>query len=117
MKELTCIVCPNGCHLIVDDNLNVSGNICNRGKEFALQELSNPQRTITTTCKTKFIDIPVVPVKTDGTINKDLIQDVVKEINKITIEEKLGIGDIVIKNVLNTGVNIVMSSNILKEEK
>lgn len=116
MKELTCIICPNGCHLEVDEALNVSGNMCNRGKEFALQELTNPQRTITSTCKTKFINVPVVPVKSDGTINKDLIKDVVKEINKTIIEEKLGIGDIVIKNVLNSGVNIVVSSNILKEE-
>ena len=115
MKELTCIICPNGCQLTIDADLNVSGNMCDRGKQFALQEIQNPQRTITTTCKTKFIGYPVVPVKSDGTINKDLIKDVIKEINKITISDKLGIGDIVIENVLNTGVNIVLSSNILKE--
>ena len=24
MKELICIVCPKGCHLKIDENLNVS---------------------------------------------------------------------------------------------
>ena len=116
MKELTCIICPNGCRLIVDDDLNISGNLCNRGEQFAKQELTNPQRSITSTCKTKFINVPVVPVKTDGTIAKDLIKEIVKEINKVTIIERLGIGEIVIENVLNTGVNIIMCTNILKEE-
>ena len=31
MKELICIMCPKGCHLTVDDELNVTGNTCPRG--------------------------------------------------------------------------------------
>lgn len=115
MKELTCIVCPNGCRLTIDDDLNVTGNICKRGEEFAKQELTNPQRSVTSTCKTSFIDYPVVAVKTDKTVNKDMVKDVIKEINKITIDSRLGIGEIVIKDVLKTGVNVVLCTNDLKE--
>ena len=116
MKELTCIICPNGCHLLIDDELNVTGNICNRGVGFAKQELTNPQRSVTTTVKTTFKNNPVVPVKTSGTVNKDLVIKVVEEVNKITVSNKLGINDIVIKNVLNTGVDVIMCSNALMEE-
>ncbi|MDO4940716.1 MAG: DUF1667 domain-containing protein [Erysipelotrichaceae bacterium] len=115
MKELTCIICPNGCQLVIDDNLNVTGNMCNRGSEFAKQELSNPQRSVTTTCKTTFKDNPVVPVKTNGTVNKDLVKDIVKEVNKVTIDKHLNIGDVVIKNVLNTDVDIIICTNAIKE--
>ena len=46
MKEFTCIICPRGCLLKVDDNMNVTGNTCPRGKDYAISELTNPVRTI-----------------------------------------------------------------------
>ena len=115
MKELTCIICPNGCSLQIDDDLNVSGNICLRGKEFAINEIKDPKRTLTSTCKTSFKDVPVIAVKTDGEIRKDDIIKVMSEINKITVNSRMKIGDVVIKNVLNSGVNIVISSDALME--
>ena len=38
MKEIICIVCPNGCTLNVEKNgeeITVTGNKCKRGEEFA----------------------------------------------------------------------------------
>jgi len=115
MKTFTCIICPNGCSLSVDDNLNVTGNTCKRGLEFAIQEINDPKRSITSTVKTSFKEIPVMPVKSDGPIKKDLILDCIKEINKVLIKDKLEIGSVVLKNILNTGVNIILTSNKLKE--
>lgn len=117
MRELVCIVCPNGCKLTIDDDLNVTGNLCNRGKDFAINEIKDPKRTVTSTCKTAFKDVPVVAVKTDGEVKKDLVKKVIEEINRITIDSRMKIGDVVIKNVLNSGVNIIISSNRLTEEK
>ena len=51
MKELICIICPRGCHLTVDDELNVSGNTCPRGAVYAKQELTHPTRTLTSTVR------------------------------------------------------------------
>ena len=45
-KELTCIVCPRGCRLTIDDNLNVTGNSCPRGAQYAKDEMTNPKRMI-----------------------------------------------------------------------
>lgn len=117
MRELTCIVCPNGCSLTVDDDYNVTGNLCPKGKEFALNEIKDPKRVVTSTCKTSFLDIPVVAVKTDGEVRKDDVIKVIKEINSVTINTKMKIGDTVIKNVINSGVNVVISSNALMEDK
>ena len=117
MREFVCIVCPNGCSLTVDEDLNVSGNLCPRGKKFAIDEITDPKRTITSTCKTVFKDAPVVAVKTDGEIRKEDMHKIIEEINKVTIVERMNIGDVVIENVLNSGVNVVISSNILIKEK
>ena len=44
MFELTCILCPNGCSLIVnydaDGNIKVTGNKCKRGGNFAFDEMA-----------------------------------------------------------------------------
>ena len=115
MKQITCIVCPNGCLLSIDDNLNVSGNLCPKGKEFAVNEIKDPKRTLTSTCKTVFKDVPVISVKTDKEIRKDDVLKVMEEINKVVIDKRMKIGDIVISDVLNSGANIVISSNVLME--
>lgn len=117
MKELICIVCPNGCKLNIDDNYNVSGNLCPKGKEFAINEIKDPKRTVTSTCKTIFKDTPFIAVKTDGEVRKDDVKKVIGEINKTVIDKRMPIGSIVINNVLNSGVNIILSSNELMEEK
>ena len=116
MKELTCIICPNGCSLSIDNELNVTGNLCPRGKEFAINEIKDPKRSITSTCKTVFKDIPVIAVRSDSEVKKDDVKKVIEEINRITIDKRLPIGEIIIKNVINSGVNIILSSNALMEE-
>ena len=42
MKELICIVCPRGCHLKVDAELNVTGNACPRGIVYGKKEVTAP---------------------------------------------------------------------------
>ena len=115
MRKIVCIVCPNSCELNVDDEMNVSGNLCPRGKEFALQEVSDPKRTVTTVCRTVFEDHPFVPVKSDGEIPKTLVKEAVREAGRHVVERRLSIGETEIENILDTGVNIVLCTNELKE--
>ena len=42
VKNLICIVCPKGCHLTIDENMNVSGNSCKRGEISAKNEVTHP---------------------------------------------------------------------------
>lgn len=114
MKELTCIVCPRGCHLVIDDNLNVSGNFCKRGENYAKNEIRRPMRSISSTVIIKSNIINRLPVKTSDNIPKDKIFEVMKEINKVIVSAPINVGDIVIKNVLNLGVDIVSCRTILE---
>lgn len=119
MKEMTCIVCPNGCRMIIDDTGNeikVSGNKCKRGHDFALSELTHPMRTICSTVRTIFEEVPVVPVRVSKEIPKEKMFDIMKEINKVVVKERKQTGDVVIKNVLGTGADVIITSNVLKGE-
>ena len=116
--EMTCIVCPNGCALTVEKNgeeITVSGNRCKRGEAFAKAELTRPMRTICSTVKTVFPDVPVLPVRTSSEIPKDKIFAVMEEINKVTVRERIHSKDIIIHNVLNLNADIIATSSLLTE--
>ena len=112
MKELTCIVCPRGCRLKVDDNMEVSGNACPRGKIYAINELTHPTRTITSSIRVTNRPYTLVSVKTDKPIPKDKMFDVMKEIDKLTVEAPTIIGQVVKANILGLDSNIIITKNI-----
>ena len=112
MKELTCIVCPRGCRLVIDDDLNVTGNSCPRGAQYAKDELTNPKRMITSIVRVKNRENTVCSVKTSTSIPKGMIFDVMNEIDKVRVTAPTKIGDVAIKNVLNTGADIIITKNI-----
>lgn len=114
-ETLTCIICPNGCTLSVE-KLNgewlVQGNLCPKGKGFAITEMTSPMRTICTTVRTIYKDMPRLAVRTDKEIPKNKIFSIMEEINKIILECRVYNGDIIIENILNTGANIIATSNM-----
>lgn len=119
MQELTCIVCPNGCTLRVEEQPKggyaVSGQRCKRGDAFALEELTAPKRVICSTVRTVWPHIPVVPVRLSAPIPKEQIFPVMAEINKVLVTLPTGRGHAVIQNVLGLGVDVIVTSNILRE--
>ena len=112
MKELTCIVCPRGCRLVIDDELNVTGNSCPRGAIYAKDELTNPKRMITSIMRVKNRKDTVVSVKTSTSIPKGMIFEVMEEINNVGVDAPTHIGDVAIKDVLGTGADIIITKNI-----
>lgn len=113
-RLLTCIVCPRGCQMKVtlsDDGAveGVEGNFCKRGVVYANDECTNPKRTITSTVRCK--NGEVVSVKTDRTVPKSMMMQVMAEINSAVAEDSVRIGDIIIENVCETGANVVATSN------
>ncbi len=118
MKEFNCIGCPRGCLLRVEEEngeFTVSGNSCENGRKFAVSEMTEPKRTICSTVKTVFADVPVLPVRVSADIPKDKIFDVMREINSVTLDKRISGGDAVIENVLGLGVDVISTSNVLNE--
>ena len=112
VKELTCIICPRGCRLTIDENNNVAGNTCPRGKDYAISEMTNPVRTITSSVRVVNREDTLVSVKTSGPIPKGKIMEVMAEINTNAVKAPIKIGDIAKKDILGLGVDIVVTKNI-----
>lgn len=111
---MTCVACPRGCTITVEydgtEVHSVTGNVCKRGEEYARTEIVNPTRNIASTVKVNGGVHPVVPVKTERPIPKTMIFDVMREINKATVNAPVAIGQVIIPDVLGTGVNIVATN-------
>lgn len=109
--KLTCIMCPMGCSLEVTKvggEYKVTGNNCVRGERYGLEEVSQPKRMVTTVAKTK---TGYVSVKTTVPVDKKRVQDVVREIAKIELDNPK-FGDVVIKNVLGLNADVVVTSGM-----
>jgi len=91
----------------------VEGNKCEKGKEFAEAEVTNPTRTLTTTVRTKFPGVPVISVRTDGEIPKDSLMLAMQELSEVVVSTELGCGDIVLEDVAETGVSVIVTSSAL----
>lgn len=123
-EDLICINCPMGCNLEVtyDDKkiIEVKGNTCKRGIQYAETEIFHPERIVTTTVRVLGAAIPFVPVKTGKTVPKELTFDVVKRACKVSLRAPVKVGDIVVKNILGTGVDLIATrslSSLSKEPK
>jgi len=118
MKEITCIVCPNGCKLCVekeDGEYIVTGQKCKRGITFAVQEMEDPRRVLCTTVKTCYKEIPRLSVRTDGEIQKHLIQPLMKKLRKIVVKEPVTVGEIIEENVFDSGINIIATTSLKQQ--
>ena len=114
MTDLICIVCPKGCHLKVDEEngYKVTGNGCPRGAVYGEKELVNPTRVITSTVRVEAETARRVPVQTNGDIPKGKIYDIMDELTKVTAKAPVNVGDVVIKDVLGLGVDIVATKKV-----
>ena len=119
MKELVCIVCPNSCQLQArqtpDGGWEITKHTCKRGERFGIAEMTNPTRTLTTTVRTVCAALPVLPVRTDGEIPKSALHMAMTEINNIIVHPPLRRGEAVIKNLLNTGVDLIATADLIDE--
>lgn len=112
----TCIVCPLSCQvdLVEEDGeiLEVKGNHCNLGEDYAIVEFTNPVRILTTTVRVVDGALPVLPVRSDEPVPKGLMKDIVKALNAVRVKAPIRCGNIICENVLDTGINIVASRDL-----
>lgn len=114
-REITCIVCPKGCQMIVnniDGQYTVEGNNCIRGVKYGVDEVTNPKRMVTSTVRLEGAYLNMLPVKTSSSIPKNLVFEIMKILSTIKVTAPVKVGDIIAKNVLDTGVDIVSTKTI-----
>ncbi len=111
-KNMICICCPKGCHLTYKDG-EVTGNSCLRGLNYGKQEATNPTRIVTSTVEVNSKDVKVIPVKTNAPVPKNMIFKVMEEINKVKVNPPIAMNQVIIKDVLSLGVDIIATKEYL----
>ena len=114
MQNLTCIVCPIGCSLVIKNetsinDLSITGNRCPRGDAYAREEILAPKRTVTATCRIDGEGLAAkrIPVKTVSPCLKEEIPALLDDIYKIKISIPVKTGDIILSNWNGEGIDIV----------
>ncbi|GAB1484231.1 DUF1667 domain-containing protein [Treponema sp.] len=124
MQELTCIACPIGCRLSVeekDGQLIVSGNRCPRGAVYATEEIRSPKRIVSATCRLLaqpsctdsrmsrkgLCETRRLPVKSNVGVPKDRIYELLADIYALTVEAPIQQGTTLIANWKGLGIDVV----------
>ena len=115
-KELICVNCPVGCRLTVtienDTVTEVTGNNCPRGKAYAETECIRPERILTTTVRIGNGLHRVLPVISEQALPLDRIMDAMEVIRHVQVQAPVQVGDVIVPDILGTGVNIVASRSM-----
>ena len=113
-RDLICIICPRGCALHVageGNKLTVTGNACKKGEQYAVDECTNPVRTVTSIVRVANRVDTMVSVKTAAPIPKENIFDVMKQIRAAKVDAPILAGTVILKDVF--GTDVVATKTIL----
>jgi CxxC motif-containing protein len=117
-KEITCIVCPIGCKILVKTDGNnfeiCSGNKCVKGVDYARAEALDPKRMLTSSILVYNGEWPLVSVKSSLPVPKNHIFQVLDEIKRAKVHAPVKLGQIIIKNVSDTKINIIATKTVKK---
>lgn len=115
-KEMVCICCPLGCMLNVTieakENISVTGNSCPRGKTYAIAEVTDPRRIVTSTVRVRGCNTPLVSVKTKAGIPKYKMMQCIEELASIELQAPVKTGDVVKTDIAGTGIDVIATKNI-----
>lgn len=91
--------------------LQVVGNSCHKGQEYAINECTNPVRTVTSTVRVSNREDTMVSVKTEQPVPKGKMMDVMAQLRSITVSAPVKIGDVVLTDVF--GTNVIITKDII----
>lgn len=75
--------------------------------------MKDNKKIFTSIVRIKGSKYPVVPVKSSQPIEKELLVECSKVLSRIHVGAPIKCGDIICKNILNTGVDIICTRSIL----
>ena len=108
-RNITCIICPRGCAMVADITENgvaVTGHSCPKGEQYAVNECTNPVRTVTATVRVANRKDTMVSVKTETPVAKDRMMEVMAALRSITVDAPVAIGDEVLADVCGSRIII-----------
>ena len=119
IQEMVCITCPIGCRMELEiengELIAVQHNSCKRGIDYARQEFYDPRRMVTATASVSGGMVKRVPVRTSDPIPIQQIDSMLGAIYGLQLKAPLKIGQRVIENFADTGVDVITTRNLRRE--
>jgi len=115
VDRLTCILCPVGCELEVrrgDRGPDVRGNQCEKGIEFAIEEVLYPKRNLATSVPVRGSITRLVSVRLSDRVPREMIFPILREIATLRPEAPVRRGQVLIADVLGTGVDVIATRTV-----
>ena len=110
-REFTCIICPNGCEISADYEIqadqsvvihSLEGATCKRGADIATSVLVEGG------------ELPLASVRLTAPIPKARIFDAMDEIRKCRLTAPVKAGTVVIKGILGLDADVIVTKNVEK---
>jgi CxxC motif-containing protein len=115
VDRLTCILCPIGCELEVtrpERGLDVRGNQCEKGIDFATEEVLYPKRNLATSVPVRGSQTRLVSVRLSDRVPREMIFPILREIAKLRPEPPVRRGEVLIADVLGAGVDVIATRTV-----
>lgn len=116
-RVMNCIMCPLGCEMTVTiENgvvTNVVGNTCPRGAKYASDEVTAPKRMLTSTVMIEGGLLPLLPVVSANVLPKERILECASYLRGVKVQAPVKTGDIIVKDILGLGVDIIASRDMI----
>ena len=115
VQELICITCPKGCVTKVwkeKGDIKIEGKICKKGTDYIRQEYIEPKRILTSTVVVGRSAVKRLPVRTREAIPRKKLFPAMSQLSEIRVEPPVRIGEVIIANLLNTGVDVIASDDL-----
>ena len=114
--RLTCVLCPVGCELEVRKDaageLQIQGNQCDKGIPFAVEEVLYPKRNLATSVPVRGTTAKMVSVRLSDRVPREMIFPILAEIAKLRPEVPVCRGQVLIADVLGTGVDVIATRTV-----
>ena len=114
-KHLICLVCPKGGTVTVSEVNGVyttTGNACARGNVYGIQEAIAPKRMLTSTIRIHNASHARCPVVSSAPLPKGDLFKVLALLENIEVTAPVVMNTVILDNVLNSGVNILISRSM-----
>jgi len=123
-KTYTCTICPVGCEIGIsyketDEGsviLEIEGASCTRGRTYVENEVINPMRTVTSSVRVTDGNLPVTSVRLTASVPRNRMMDVIEELRHISLAAPVSIGQIVMKNILGLGSDVIVTKSVGKSD-
>lgn len=116
IQRVSCIVCPVGCggEVVVEDGrvTETRGFDCDRGPEYAAEEVVAPRRMVTTTVRVAGGKIAYLPVVSERAVPKEAVFDCVRLLRKVEVTAPIAADQVIVADALGLGVGFRAARSI-----